>query len=141
MGLLSQILETETSPAAAATCRDMPRPQPDLCSCGSSIFWFSVYLDGVRRCAVCDPAPAQSLVQTYFVDGVTLAEFIRERRLADHRDDGTDGPDAEFWKFPDPWSERILERYEPHEHFGWPILVLKNEFRKPLASTRKNRPH
>lgn len=98
MGILAQILDkrpkSQSRPqiltASLETCE--PAPLPDdtpfkICPCGSSIFWLSVYLDGIFRCAVCEPPPSDRLVKGWLIDGMQLRTFLAERRLQTSLDD------------------------------------------------------
>lgn len=153
MGLLTKIIEPEiqisnlidelfgdvpdlptlAEPSAPAAITDSPPDRYTCKTCHLRILWFSVYNDGVIRCRICEPPPAERLVRGYIVDGLQLREYLRP--VCEHATDSDhlDDPRFEFGGI-DPWSDHVSERFDHHEHFGWPMLILKNEFRKALAT-------
>jgi hypothetical protein len=82
MGILSQI-ENSHSPEKISVAVNPPTAienfssasPPDFCPiCTGTIFWQSVYNDGIWRCGFCEQPPTMTLAKTWRIDVLTLAE-------------------------------------------------------------------
>lgn len=123
MGLLSQLIESEQSPTTLADPVAAPtEPLAECPTCQSTIFWFSVYGDGIARCPTCEPPPSASLVDHYTFDGERAED--RRRRLKGELRASSDDLRWQFGGI-DPWADYVSERYAERVIDGWATLFRR----------------